>query len=563
MNLGYLGKLWDFIKKHPDFFTFLGLSILFYFIFFHNIGTYALMDVDETRYVAMSRDMLHTKDFLTLYLNGDYFFEKPPLYFWGECLSFLTFGSVSEFSARFPVALYGTCSAFLLYFVGKRAISRRYGVISALILATSVEFMILAKFAILDILLAACVGFSIYFGFLTYFCKEENKKHWWWLFYIFAGLAVLAKGIPGFIIPFGTMFFASIISKRFKEALKPKYLFVGLFVFFSIVLPWHIVMFKIHDPLFFNEYVMKHHLSRFLGSAELGREQPWYFFILTVIVGLIPWTFSAITTGIAKIKSLKVFSKLDFYKNFDFEALTNTQKYLVLNTIGFLVTMIFFSSSTTKLITYIMPVYFFTACIMAYVWEKFITNGENAKPIKISVYIFSTIFAIAGIGVLFINFIPIPKEILADLLPIKWFTGLTLAIPSIAAIIFAAKGKRAAVFASYVAMMLVLSAYGIPKFFTLDYKFGQNDLIEYAKSARANKNKIATFGFGRRYSILYYYGGGKIDFQGDLDYKWLKEYLSKSDTVVVIKNKELDEISQKANFHVIQRGVKYTLVRGN
>ena len=70
----------DFIKKHADFFTVLGLCIICYFIFFHNIGNYALMDVDETRYVAMSRDMFHTKDFLTLYLNGDYFFEKPPLY---------------------------------------------------------------------------------------------------------------------------------------------------------------------------------------------------------------------------------------------------------------------------------------------------------------------------------------------------------------------------------------------------------------------------------------------------------------------------------------------------
>lgn len=213
----------DFIKKHADFFTVLGLCIICYFIFFHNIGNYALMDVDETRYVAMSRDMFHTKDFLTLYLNGDYFFEKPPLYFWGECLSFAIFGKVNEFTARFPVALYGTLSTLLVYFTGKKIVSRNYGIISALILATSLEFVILAKFAILDIVVSTCIGFSVMFGLLTQFVQDKNKKYFWWFFYIFSGLAVMAKGIPGFVVPFGTMFFVTLANKKFKEIFKPQY----------------------------------------------------------------------------------------------------------------------------------------------------------------------------------------------------------------------------------------------------------------------------------------------------------------------------------------------------
>ena len=64
-----MDKIINFIKKHDELFILLGLFILCYVIFFFNIGNYALMDVDETRYVAMARDMFHTKDFLTLYLN--------------------------------------------------------------------------------------------------------------------------------------------------------------------------------------------------------------------------------------------------------------------------------------------------------------------------------------------------------------------------------------------------------------------------------------------------------------------------------------------------------------
>ncbi len=70
----YWNIIAEFVKKHSEIFTVLGLGIIFYFIFFHGIGTYSLMDVDETRYVAMARDMFHSKNFLTLYLNGEYFF---------------------------------------------------------------------------------------------------------------------------------------------------------------------------------------------------------------------------------------------------------------------------------------------------------------------------------------------------------------------------------------------------------------------------------------------------------------------------------------------------------
>ena len=153
-----------FVKNHADIFTFLGLCILFYLIFFHNIGNYALMDVDETRYVSMAREMFQTKDFL----------------------SFALFGKINEFTARFPVAFYGMMSCFLLYFTGKKIVSREFGVISSLILATSMEFTILAKFAILDIVVSTCVAFAVMFGFITYFCRESRRKYYWWMFYIFS-----------------------------------------------------------------------------------------------------------------------------------------------------------------------------------------------------------------------------------------------------------------------------------------------------------------------------------------------------------------------------------------
>lgn len=71
----------------------------------------------------------------------------------------------------------------------------------------------LAKFAILDIVVTTCIGFSVMFGFLTQFVSDKNKKYMWWMFYIFSGLAVMAKGIPGFIVPFAIMFLLQLPTK--------------------------------------------------------------------------------------------------------------------------------------------------------------------------------------------------------------------------------------------------------------------------------------------------------------------------------------------------------------
>ncbi len=553
-------KFFDFIKKHGDLFTFLGLLIVCYFIFFFNIGNYPLMDVDETRYVSMARDMFHCKDFLTLYLNGEFFFEKPPLYFWGECLSFAIFGKVTEFTARFPVALYGTLSTLLLYFTGKKIVSRRFGIISALILATTLEFVILAKFAILDIVVTTCVGFSVMFGFLTQFVQDKNKKYMWWLFYIFSGLAVMAKGIPGFVVPFAVMFFVTIVNKTFKQVFKPQYILPGFLLFFLIVLPWHLIMFKIHDPLFFHEYIIKHHIERFLNSNEINREQPFYFYILTVLWGLVPWIFSAIAVGITKLKSIKKFNVTE---------LSNPQKYLLFNAIAFVVTMLFFSSSSTKLITYILPVYFFTACILGFVWEDYMFNKKYEKPINITVYILGGICILAGILTCFAKFV-LPAQTYSDLLTIKWFCIILVLAFGISSILCAVKKHPKGVFACYVLFILITSAFGTKLFYNMDYKFGQNDLMRFAKYAHENGKKVAVINDERKYSVVYYYGiPTDMDSRNVLfitlndkeEMKQLGHILDDKNIVAIIRKKQYQEIDKTFDFDVILEGRKHLLVK--
>lgn len=554
-------KTINFIKKHSDLFIFLGLLLICYFVFFFNIGNYALMDVDETRYVSMARDMFHSKDFLTLYLNGEYFFEKPPLYFWGECLSFAIFGKINEFTARFPVALYGTLSTLIVYFTGKKIVSRRFGFISAVILATTLEFVMLAKFAILDIVVTTCVGFSVMFGFLTQFVQDKNKKYFWWLFYIFSGLAVMAKGIPGFVVPFAVMFFVTIANKTFKQVFRPQYILPGFLLFFLIVVPWHLIMFKIHDPLFFREYIIKHHLERFLNSNEINREQPFYFYFITVLWGLIPWVFSAIAVGITKLKS---------FKKFAVENLSDRHKFLLFNVIAFAVTMLFFSSSSTKLITYILPVYFFTAFIMGALWESYVFDEKCKKPVNLSVYILGGICIFAGVVTCFAKYV-LPSQVYSDLLIIKWFCISLVIIFGISSILCAVKNFRKGVFACYALLIIITSAFGTKLFYNMDYEFGQNDLMQFAKYAKENNKKIVVLNNERKYSVLYYYGSpvdkntkSRVYFISQDDKEEmarLGHILDDRDVVVVVREKQMPQVDKTLDFDIILDGRKYSLVK--
>ncbi len=543
-------KAKEFVFKHQEIFTLLGLGVLFYFIFFHNIWAYALMDVDESRYVSMAKDMFNTKDFLTLYLNKEFFFEKPPLYFWGECLSFALFGKITEFTARFPVALYGTLCGFLTYFMGRKIVSRTYGVVSALILATSLEFLILSKFAILDIVVSTCVWFSLCFGMLTFFCEEKNKKYFWWLFYIFSGLAVMAKGIPGFVVPFGSMFFIAIVSKRFKEIFRPQYFIVGFILFFLITLPWHIVMLKMHDPLFFNEYVMKHHISRFLGSKDLGRQQPFYFYLLTILWGFFPWIVSTLSVLIRKI----------IKKDFEFKNMTDTRRFLLYNGIIAVFTLLFFSSSKTKLITYILPIYPSLACLGGHIWTNYIEKGEYSRIINKTVYVIGGIFIIASIAAAY-TWWYLPCQLNYDIASAKPLCITLLFLCGLLSIIFAKKEKFAGVFFTYVIFMLCLSAFGTEKFFKIDYKFGQDDLLKYAQYAKANNKTLTCYRFSHKYSLIYY-GGKPVEYGKEYGINELKQALNKENNLVIIPHKAMEDDVKALKYNIIDDGRKYVLVEG-
>lgn len=523
-----------FMKKNHIIMLYSLLAFICFCGFFYWLGTYPLLDVDETRYVDMAREMYNTKDFLTLYLNGDYFFEKPPLYFWIECFSFKLIGVVSELTARLPIVLFSLLPAGLLLFLCRKVKGDKFAIITTATLFTSLEYMFLTKIAILDSVLTSFAASSVFAYFCTFYAEEKNKKYFWILTYIFSGLAVLAKGIPGVAIPAIIIALSSIVFKTYKETLKYSW---GIIIFLLITLPWHIIMLKLHGNLFFEEYIVKHHILRFIGSDVIHRTEPWYFYILTLLWGLFPHIFILL-------------SKITKIKNIEFK-----DKFLTLNFIAAISILVFFSLSGAKLITYILPIYPFVAVLIGDMWMKYINT--NDKAIHNSLILLNSVLTIATIGLLFAKFF-VPYGIYLEFQKVQ-IVSLIIMIPFVISNwAFLIKKQRLQTFLSLTIFMAVLSGFLTPYIYEFNYTFGQNDLMKYAKFAKDNNYTISTYLTGKKYSLLYYGYKYEIDFQIDEDLSWLKSELKKENHIVIAKNKEIINLPVK----IKEKGVKYSIIEG-
>lgn len=542
----------NFIKKYIDYIYLFGFGLICYYIFIHLLGTYPLLDADETRYADIARTMFNSGNYLTPMLDGKIFWDKPPLYFWIECLSFGIFKSCNEFTVRIPDVACSIASALGLFFIGRKLISRNFGLICALILITSVEYVIFAKVAILDMILTTFTTIATLCGFVTYFVAEQRKKYWWWGFYICSALAVLAKGAPGIILPFGIMFFVGLWKRNLKEFFKPIYLIPGLLLFLIVALPWHVIMYKVHGWEFIHEYIIKHHLMRFVGSEEIGREHSWVYYIPVFIVGFLPWTMSLICAFYHFIKNrnrLKI------------------NHFILMNAIGFTFTFLFFSMSKTKLITYILPVYSFAAVITGYIWYKFIKNYLFRKPIEISVYITNSTFIIVGLAILLMGFF-LPATLYTDVKALQFELSFIFIFCGILGLWALNRNKRLLVFVSNILISLFLAGFCFPQFFNIWYKFGQNDLMKYANYARDNHFKLAAISLWERYSLQYYYSGDvlyyKFPEEGDSIYVNTTN-LNKElgDYIVVLEHKNLKALDlYKIKYNVLFYGKRYDLIYG-
>ena len=348
-----MGKIRSFIQNKPELACLTILGIFCLIFLFAGLNSYPLVDVDETRYAVMARGLIGSGDWSILMLNGTPFTEKPPLFFWMAALSIKYLG-FNEFAVRFPTAILATLITFFTYYVGKTIISRKFGMYSALILLSTVFFLMLAHVAILDMTFTVFLTAAIYCGFLTSFCKEEHKKLYWLGFYVSMGLAFLAKGLLALVIPVAVIGLYRLVSGGVKEIFRPLNIILGFIVFLAIILPWHIHMYQVYGYRFIYDYFILHHFERLVNAEELGKTRPFFYFVPVFLVGFLPWSVPFV---IFLVKKFKRFVRRIETKTLHFTFDTNERKLILFSAIYFILVFLLFSVAGGKLPTYILSVF--------------------------------------------------------------------------------------------------------------------------------------------------------------------------------------------------------------
>lgn len=549
----------NFLNKHQIPIYLSGLLILCLFFFFYNLGEYHLIDIDETRYVNIAKTMFYNGNYITPYLNFEPFLEKPPLYYWLIILSYKLFGIINNFTSRFPVALLGTIGVFGTYFFAYNILkSKTQAFLSAVILMTSFWYALFSHIAILDLGFTVFTMLAFYCGVSTLFIKKEtSKKILWYLGYAFLGLSVLQKGLIGIIVPGASLLAVFLILKRAKEIVKPSYIIPGIIIFLLITAPWHYLVFKENGLIWFNEYIVKHHFARFLDSSmDIGRHQPFYFYIPVVLGGFLPWTFfllAAFAKGLrytySTVKSTKSVKPL-------LSSDTNDRSLILISLVYFFVVFIFFSISSTKLPTYILTAFPPLAILTGYFFFGYIEENKNKKYIEISALITLLTFLAAGIFGLYFY--------AAGKINIGLVSVLLFIIFSVAGLIFLAKNKKVWLLGSITGFSFALFVISSSEIFNYVTSFGQNELEEYAQIAKENDASLVTFNFSKKYSMSGFYDK-KIFFIPDIETKYEElEELKKSLTppvYIITKNKKEYEEGFFNNLILLKSGTKYNLYK--
>lgn len=180
-----------------------------------------LIDRDEPRFAEASREMRQSGEFLIPRLNGEYRFDKPPLVYWCQVLTYDILGE-SDFAARLPSVIFAALIAVTTLVFSSRVFGPRIGLWSGILFATSLQVFIHSRAAVADMPLV------FFFLTATWADWERLRNHdsafWRWTFYLSLGLGFLAKGpvalLPVFFAPFHSFLNQSPYRFRLPSALQ-------------------------------------------------------------------------------------------------------------------------------------------------------------------------------------------------------------------------------------------------------------------------------------------------------------------------------------------------------
>lgn len=297
--------------------------------------SYPLLDPDETRYAEIAREMLDSGNLLVPTRQGTPYLDKPPLLYWLTAASYRLFGT-NEFSARCVTALAAIGTVLCTFAFGRSLVGLRAAWIGAFLQLMCIGFILSGRFLFMDSLLTLFTTISLLSGYSA--CRRGVFRPGYWILAAVAcGLGMLTKGPVAAVLCIPPLFAACWLTSA-QNPLRWRHWLTYAGIALGISLPWFIAV-AIRQPQYFAEFIITHHLERFVHG--LSHEEPLWFYVPILLIGMLPCSilFPAVVTFFCRGDDLKRYRTWDI-------------GYLLLFAFW---TLGLFSLSSCKLPPYILP----------------------------------------------------------------------------------------------------------------------------------------------------------------------------------------------------------------
>ncbi len=260
----------------------------------------------EPREAIVAVSMLQSGDWILPTSHGGDIPYKPPFLAWLIAIfaKYIGGGHVTEFLSRLPSALASIAMIMGGYTWARRYVSAGMAAAMALVTLTSFEVYRASVCCRVDMLLTACMVLASY---QMYYWRDLGREgmswharqrcmHFAWGTLLLSG-AVLAKGPVGALLPCLCMgIFCLMRGDGFLRSVG----WLSLMCLLSFLLPalWYWQAYQLGGDHFL-QLAYEENIGRLTGN--MGYEShvnPWYYNVITVVAGMLPWTLFVLLVGL-------------------------------------------------------------------------------------------------------------------------------------------------------------------------------------------------------------------------------------------------------------------------
>ena len=242
-----------------------------------------LVGPDEPRYASIARHMAESGNWITPVLWNEPWFEKPALLFW---LGAAGHAVGLDAYVRLPVALLSLGFLAFFFVTVRKEFGARAAVSATCVLGTSAGWLAYSDAGVFDAPLTVLTSGALLCLLPWVEDPERGNRRWLVPFGALLGLGVLSKGLVAPVV--ALLALTPVVLQQPRRAADLLSL-RSLVPFAAVCFPWYAACYALNGTAFVEEFIVRHHLERFVSSS-LEHVQPWWFFGPVLLVFLLPWT---------------------------------------------------------------------------------------------------------------------------------------------------------------------------------------------------------------------------------------------------------------------------------